>query len=60
MTYERNFSHPFINGDIKLEENKQKFYETVRRRLGGRRLSIVAGGFPCQGFSTWLKQPHSG
>ena len=51
MTYERNFSHPFINGDIKLEENKQKFYETVRRRLGGRRLSIVAGVFPCQGFS---------
>ena len=51
MTYERNFSHPFINGDIKLPENKALFYETVERQLNGRHLNIVAGGFPCQGFS---------
>lgn len=51
MTYERNFNHPFVNGDIKLPENKQLFYEAVRSRLDGRRLSLVAGGFPCQGFS---------
>ena len=51
MTYERNFEHPFINGDIKLAENKQKFYETVKTQLNGRKLNIVAGGFPCQGFS---------
>ena len=51
MTYHRNFSHPFVNGDIKDPENKRKFYETVREQLGGRKLSIVAGGFPCQGFS---------
>lgn len=51
MTYEKNFEHPFINGDIKLAENKQKFYETVKSQLGGRKLNIVAGGFPCQGFS---------
>ena len=51
MTYERNFHHPFVNGDIKLPENKQIFYDTVKKQLNGRRLSVVAGGFPCQGFS---------
>lgn len=51
MTYNRNFEHPFVNGDIKDGEIKQKFYDTVKRQLNGRQLSIVAGGFPCQGFS---------
>ncbi|MCH5311590.1 MAG: DNA cytosine methyltransferase [Prevotella sp.] len=51
MTYNRNFNHPFVNGDIKDPENKKKFYETVRKQLNGRKLSVVAGGFPCQGFS---------
>lgn len=51
QTYNRNFKHPFINGDIRLQENKDKFYETVKKQLNGRELSIVAGGFPCQGFS---------
>ena len=51
MTYNRNFDHPFINGDIRDPENKKLFYETVRKRLNGRHLNIVAGGFPCQGFS---------
>lgn len=50
-TYARNFHHPFINGDIKKLENKQKFYDTVRSQLNGRHLNLVAGGFPCQGFS---------
>lgn len=51
MTYERNFDHPFVNGDIKRPENKRRFYDEVARRLAGRHLSVVAGGFPCQGFS---------
>ena len=50
-TYERNFTHPFVNGDIKQPEIKQQFYDTVRRKLAGRHLNLVAGGFPCQGFS---------
>ncbi len=50
-TYERNFTHPFVNGDIKQPEIKQQFYETVRSKLAGRHLNLVAGGFPCQGFS---------
>lgn len=51
QTYNRNFNHPFINGDIRLLENKTRFYDTVKRELDGRELDIVAGGFPCQGFS---------
>ena len=50
-TYARNFGHPFVNGDIKDPANKRRFYETVRAQLHGRRLNVVAGGFPCQGFS---------
>lgn len=51
MTYNRNFDHPFVNGDIKFPEIKEQFYETVKKQLNGRHLDIVAGGFPCQGFS---------
>ena len=51
MTYNRNFNHPFVNGDIKDPENKRRFYDTVREQLNGRHLNMVAGGFPCQGFS---------
>ena len=50
-TYRRNFHHPFVEGDIKSDEKKKEFYETVKKQLNGRKLNIVAGGFPCQGFS---------
>ena len=50
-TYNRNFNHPFVNGDIRSEDTKKEFYDVVRRQLAGRHLDIVAGGFPCQGFS---------
>lgn len=51
MTYERNFDHPFVEGDITKAEVKERFYAVVKKQLGRRKLSVVAGGFPCQGFS---------
>lgn len=51
MTYRRNFKHHFVNGDIKSSEVKQKFYNEINRVLKGNSPNIVAGGFPCQGFS---------
>ena len=50
-TYRRNFNHPFVEGDIKSAEKKKEFYDTVAKGLKGKPLNIVAGGFPCQGFS---------
>lgn len=50
-TYKRNFNHSFINGDITLKETKKLFLDKVREELNGKNLSLVAGGFPCQGFS---------
>ncbi|WP_051617560.1 DNA cytosine methyltransferase [Prevotella sp. HUN102] len=51
MTYHRNFHHPFVLGDITTQKAKNEFYSTVEQQLNGRKLSLVAGGFPCQGFS---------
>lgn len=50
-TYRRNFKHPFVEGDIKSPETKKEFYATVKKGLKAKKLNIVAGGFPCQGFS---------
>lgn len=51
MTYRRNFSHPFVYGDITKPEVKQELYGVVDNSLNGRRLNVISGGFPCQGFS---------
>ncbi len=51
MTYRRNFHHPLVEGDITQPEIKQLFYETCQKGLNGRQLTLIAGGFPCQGFS---------
>ena len=50
-TYARNFSHKYLDGDITLPETKSNLYSVVIKELGGRRLDLVVGGFPCQGFS---------
>lgn len=51
MTYRRNFHHKHVEGDITLPEVKKEFYDAVKEGLNGRQLTVVAGGFPCQGFS---------
>jgi DNA (cytosine-5)-methyltransferase 1 len=51
MTYNHNFNHPFIEGDITEQSIKDKFVQTVRKQLKGKPLTVLSGGFPCQGFS---------
>lgn len=51
MTYRENFSHPLVEGDITQKEIKNKFVSTVKERLNGKTLTVLSGGFPCQGFS---------
>lgn len=50
-TYRANFHHPCVFGDISQDETKEEFCGIVESRLAGRELDVVAGGFPCQGFS---------
>lgn len=50
-TYRKNFKHPHVLGDITQESVKQKFIATVEEQLQGNTLTILSGGFPCQGFS---------
>jgi len=51
MTYRHNFKHPLIEGDITSSEIKKKFIDTVKKQLEGKNLTVLSGGFPCQGFS---------
>jgi len=50
-TYKRNFSHPIFNGDITENTVKTEFIKIVQEKLNNKALNIIAGGFPCQGFS---------
>ena len=51
MTYRRNFHHSLVEGDITQPDTKELFYKTCKENLKGRQLTLIAGGFPCQGFS---------
>ncbi len=50
-TYRRNFEHPLVEGDITDDKTKKEFYKTVKKQLNGKMLTVLSGGFPCQGFS---------
>ena len=51
MTYRHNFTHPLIEGDITQSEVKNNFIKLVKEKLKGKNLTVLSGGFPCQGFS---------
>jgi len=51
LTYRENFKHPLIEGDITQREVKDQFIKTVKKSLKGKNLTVLSGGFPCQGFS---------
>lgn len=50
-TFKRNFKSPYVNGDVTKPETKSNLYTVVRKQLNGKHLSLLVGGFPCQGFS---------
>ena len=50
-TYSHNFDHEFLFGDLTKDEVKANLYNKVKQKLNGKQLNIIAGGFPCQGFS---------
>ncbi|MGM9777666.1 MAG: DNA cytosine methyltransferase [Prevotella sp.] len=47
ITYRANFNHHLVEGDITDPEVKQQLYELA----DGKKIDVVVGGFPCQGFS---------
>lgn len=51
LTYKNNFKHKHIEGDITSQSIKNKFITTVKKELKGKPLTVLSGGFPCQGFS---------
>ena len=54
-THKRNFPNiPFINEDIRKLSSDE-----IKKYLGGRKVDVVIGGPPCQGFSTIGKRVSS-
>ncbi|TYB72513.1 DNA cytosine methyltransferase [Bizionia gelidisalsuginis] len=50
-SYRKNLKHPHIEGDITSNAIKKEFIYTVKQQLNGKPLTVLSGGFPCQGFS---------
>lgn len=53
-TYKNNHSKDMmvVEGDITDENLRTEFVDSIKDKLNGQRLGLLAGGPPCQGFST--------
>lgn len=60
-TYKANHQSnvTIVNGDISNLKVQNRLIAAVRERLGERELDLLAGGPPCQGFSTAGWRNHS-
>jgi DNA (cytosine-5)-methyltransferase 1 len=50
-THRKNIDCDVVDGDITLNETKEKLYEIVKNKLNGNELDILHASTPCQGFS---------
>ena len=50
-THRRNINCEVIEGDITLDETKEKLYQIVSEKLDGAELDVLHASPPCQGFS---------
>jgi len=51
-TWAKNHAGTPILGDINKSDIKENLINSVKKSLGGENLDVLAGGPPCQGFST--------
>lgn len=51
-THDINFGGGAIQADLDSEDQRRETWGEIRRRIGGDGLELLAGGPPCQGFST--------
>ena len=49
QTYTQNFKAPFVYGDIREQKVKDAFVDAIKDKTDS--LTVLSGGFPCQGFS---------
>ena len=51
-TWRNNHKGEAICGDITNDDIKKNLYKSVKKQLNGKKLDLIIGGPPCQGFST--------
>ena len=51
-TWKNNHKGIAVTGSLTEDETKKLIIQTIKKKLKGKKLDIIIGGPPCQGFST--------